>query len=946
MTPSDGSPPVLEPRRERLRALDAHVVAELSGAWGAIRQVLERQCAAPPAPAADQLADVPALRKAHGAQAQVCLAEPLRVLEAAGPQGHALAAVDLHASTMEAWVRAQPRTLSLSGAELAAVVRAWGAPRFLAAVTRLFRKPRLIPFGQVLADQFAGRLPSLARADGECLAAFSAAMRHLERGWEVARLEVDASVDRTLSAPHLERARRRLAVDRARLERRVERALARRASWVDRELLPGIATGLALAFLRRRRPERASDSGEAFSPRPEWLPHWRRQADLALEELRLARALERAAAAQLEGLERVLQEAAKDDAALKAELDRKLAVLRETPARTADLDLAVAWSPAAARLSEMDRLAREQAEDLPARVTIGAPAAAQPARHRRGRRVEPRRLFLRSYWQTVRPSCEGLFAVIERSQRDIADDLQRARDVVAFANSAAQSGETARHVVREAVENAAALLEYRRNAPTGRQVDGMRAATAVCRAARDTSYVLFSGILKRTLHAARREVARGLPALTAAAGRLLLRWIAGGGRVLLRASQAFLMRIGWRRATAAGVPDVHVRPMLPEEFAGDHLREELPALYRHLFRPAAVDDPRFLVGREGELQAIADARERWESGRSAAVVVIGERGSGKTSLINCALLGPLASLDVCRGEFTERVLGAEHLRRVIGEIVGAGGNRSAEGLEAQLRGSRRVVIVEEFERTFLRQIGHYEAVRMLCQLINATSGSVLWIVALNGVAFRFLDAAIGLGHRFSHRISAGMATPEEIRQAILVRHNLSGLRLRFEAESDGEGEGGPELSTPQRRRFGRLVPNHMLEALGMAGSAERSFFEVAARHSGGIYRTAFNIWLGHIVDIRDGLLTMKQPAVSDLARVTGDLSLTDLFSLVALLQHGSLTPEEHATVFQQPLEVSRAHIEELVAREIVGPDPGRAGYRVRPEAMSVAQEALFRRNLL
>jgi hypothetical protein len=64
------------------------------------------------------------------------------------------------------------------------------------------------------------------------------------------------------------------------------------------------------------------------------------------------------------------------------------------------------------------------------------------------------------------------------------------------------------------------------------------------------------------------------------------------------------------------------------------------------------------------------------------------------------------------------------------------------------------------------------------------------------------------------------------------------------------------------------------------------------------------------------------------------------------MQHGSLTPAEHAIVFQKSLPASRAQIDELLAREIIEPDPGRPGYRVRPEATRVVNEALYRRNLL
>jgi hypothetical protein len=431
---------------------------------------------------------------------------------------------------------------------------------------------------------------------------------------------------------------------------------------------------------------------------------------------------------------------------------------------------------------------------------------------------------------------------------------------------------------------------------------------------------LFGGPVERRTYAAGRELERGLPVASAALARATAARVRRAGAGSERLVHRFLARIGWRPDPSSGVVDVRIRPLLPDAFAADSTDASLPALYSHLFRPDPVVDVRFLVGRVPELSAIGDARERWEAGRSAALLITGERGSGKTSLINCALNGPLAGLPIVRGEFSQRLLSESDLRSTLARIVGAS---SPGRLEEHLMETPRVVVLEEVERTFLRHLGHYEAVRALGRLISATGGAVLWVIVLNRVAFRFLDAATGLGQRFSHRINASTATADEIREAILIRHNLSGLRLRFE----------PPATAPGRTIHRRVDP-------------EREFFEMTARYAAGVYRTAFGIWLGHIAEIRDGLFSVRAIEAHDLLPVIADLAPHDLFSLVAFMQHGSLTADEHAIVFQQRSDISRAQLDELIARDIIATDPGRPGYRVRPEAMSVVQEALYRRNLL
>lgn len=416
----------------------------------------------------------------------------------------------------------------------------------------------------------------------------------------------------------------------------------------------------------------------------------------------------------------------------------------------------------------------------------------------------------------------------------------------------------------------------------------------------------------------------------APAGRQVLRTVRRSLRGLLaiieRAFMKFQVNIGWRKEPSAGKVEVVTRPFLPLEFVADVYGREVPASYRRLFPFEPVHDLGFLVGREREMDAIATARERWDEGRPVALAITGEQGSGKTSLINCAVQRSFADLEIVRGEFDERLITERQLRSFLAGLLGVA---DPSQLENALAERRRVIILEQLERAFLRQVGHYAAVRALQRLIAAISASTLWILIINQVAFRFLDSAVGLGDTFSHRISVGSVSPAVLRQAVLARHNRSGLRLHFTSESSVS-----KLS-------------HWLGD-GLRGQAdpEMKFFNHLSRESAGIFRAAFAIWLAHIKTVSAESLLMKPLAPLNFSPLIAGLDLADLFTLVAVMQHGSLTPLEHAAVFQRPLAASQAQTDELLAREIIEPDPFRPGFRVRPEALRLVNEALYRRNLL
>ncbi|MGE0555146.1 MAG: AAA family ATPase, partial [Gemmatimonadales bacterium] len=524
-----------------------------------------------------------------------------------------------------------------------------------------------------------------------------------------------------------------------------------------------------------------------------------------------------------------------------------------------------------------------------------------------------------------RPVLAGELEDVQAEHVALLQQIERARQVDSFAAEEQADGADG-NLVREAMENARSLLDVdRRAASAAMPTERTAILGAVARATLENRSMLSRSRLGALAHLGRLGVRRGGIVLAAAALPVLKRalgWVAKGGREL---SRRFLVAIQWAPESGPKAIDVARRPYLPREFTADPRARELPAIYRRLFRFDALDDVRFLVGRDREVQALAEARSFWEADRPVAVLVVGERGSGKTSLINCALDGPLSGLNVIRGEFHTRLATASGVRRFLAEMVGV---PDPEQLEATLLAERRVVVLEETERSFLREVGGFGGIRELERIIAATSASTFWLVVINQHAFRLLDAAVKLGATFSHRLDAASAAPAAVREAILVRHNLSGLRLRFVA------------AALQRGWWARL----RLRVRG-ADDPEASFFAALARESAGVFRTAFELWLGQIDSVHAGTMVMKPIETPAIDEVIEQLDGDDLFTLVAIMQHGSLTAEEHARVFQWPAATSRAELDDLLARELIEPDPGRPGLRVRPGALRVVREALHRRNL-
>lgn len=558
------------------------------------------------------------------------------------------------------------------------------------------------------------------------------------------------------------------------------------------------------------------------------------------------------------------------------------------------------------------------------RVEALEPTRPLPGFRKPWRILEPCRLFLDAVGSAAELANEG-FQVVETSHTRILRELDRVREVVAYSLATQDEATEGTQIAVEGVANALALLKHQRE--TSGDVTP-RVETAVVGASAAAFYQFLvayeRGRLSLASHVAREGASRAsrrLAVLLGEQGRDAGRtsWSA-----VRRAYHWVLVRIGWIAPSGESR-----KPVETWSYFGEHVASanevHLPLIYDRLFRPEPVEDRRFLVGREDEIQALQEAREAWKAGRFSAVVVDGERGSGKTSLLNCAVTAAFGAESVVRLSIGDRLLSAG----AVHEFLAGGLGVTVEDVPSSLRSEKRIIIIEEAERTYLRKIDGFRAIRELLSLVADTTGRNLWVLSLTREGCRFLDAALQLSSGFSHRLHASAVTADELKDAVLQRHNLSGLRLEF-------------ASPPGKSR----IQEWLRQQTARVQSSEDSFFDTLHEVSGGVFRSAFTTWRRYIDRVDGGVLHMRSLALPDLSRLTQALSLEDLFFLQMLLQHGSLTAEEAASIFEWPLSVSEARIDHLLGRGILEPEPVVPGYRVQPEAGILVRAALNARNLV
>lgn len=332
------------------------------------------------------------------------------------------------------------------------------------------------------------------------------------------------------------------------------------------------------------------------------------------------------------------------------------------------------------------------------------------------------------------------------------------------------------------------------------------------------------------------------------------------------------------------------------EAAVDALSPELLAAVTADLAP----DEAPIARREAEA-ALRGAVTGWrEERRRGLVVLTGDRGGGRGVLVD-QFIGdwgidgvPATRVRLDRRLATERDA-LEWLVRSLGlEVEGR-----VEAIAAALRGSPRVIVLEELHFAFLRRVFGFEGLSALARVWNATGEDVLWIVTVHRPAWQLFT-----------RLGAMLP--------------LGGLR----AEINLPGLGPKVLQTMIEARMGRLgliIDPSRLVVPSVFGAdplieeerAVSTFYRLLAEASAGQPGVALRLWGRCLLPTPDAnrVQVTMHPCLA--AGIVSDLSDDQLFVLTALRVHERLEVTALADVTNLPEGRVQAAVQHLHQRRLV-----------------------------
>lgn len=359
--------------------------------------------------------------------------------------------------------------------------------------------------------------------------------------------------------------------------------------------------------------------------------------------------------------------------------------------------------------------------------------------------------------------------------------------------------------------------------------------------------------------------------------------------------------LGLKKPVSQNVESTNLATFLHET---DKKLEELPFIYRRLFDFRREIEPSFFIQNPLYFDNCRKALELWKGGFPASINLLGEKGSGKSTLTR------FLSEDVFKDEksynlsFSKTFWKEELILKEVSKVLGLTEPESQGELVAEIKKKRKgsVVIIENLQNCYLRNMEGYEAIRSLLYVISATKSEILWVVTCSRYAWDFLNVVFNVGEYFSHTIITDNLNADQMKSLILKRQKASGYQLEYIADA----------STQKSRAYKKYLGDKEAEQEFL----QNKYFEKLTNLAEGNATVAMILWIRSIKEIGEVYFTIESLEFMNTTSLDG-LDAQSQFALCAFILHDSLTAPELALILNQTGSDTEMVVSRLVSRGLL-----------------------------
>lgn len=304
----------------------------------------------------------------------------------------------------------------------------------------------------------------------------------------------------------------------------------------------------------------------------------------------------------------------------------------------------------------------------------------------------------------------------------------------------------------------------------------------------------------------------------------------------------------------------------------------LPIIYQHLYANTPIREINLFISRKSEIEILNKAYNNWINGGYSATTIVGELGSGKSSLLHYYSEMMPSNYQITYFKLDEIYATEADFYKLISQIFNNATLISDKLIHDFINNSeRKIILIDGLERLYLRTVGGFQCMNKLLTLIVSSNHKIFWVTTISLYTYQYLTKTIQYPEYFDFIIQLKSMTYDEIQELVLKRHRLSGFNLSFENPIGEIKEGKDEIFIQNQRKT--------------------QFFEHLIKNAQGNISMALIYWLQSIAWKADNHIIVNDVEIPDFSFLNS-YSAQKYYLLLAIILHGKISVEDLAKVLK------------------------------------------------
>ncbi|MBN2175808.1 MAG: hypothetical protein JW731_16885 [Bacteroidales bacterium] len=317
----------------------------------------------------------------------------------------------------------------------------------------------------------------------------------------------------------------------------------------------------------------------------------------------------------------------------------------------------------------------------------------------------------------------------------------------------------------------------------------------------------------------------------------------------------------------------------------------LPFVYQRLYKLEPLSTFDLYIERKNAQEKFKLAYLRWKNGKYAPTIIIGEKGSGKTSFINRFLASKNINEQIVYFDLHHEYHSPDTIYKKIVESLGEYIN---DDEKSEIDLPKKIVVIDGLEKIFEARINGFEPIFKIMQLISRTNHQLFWVVACHLYSYNYLEKSFHLSDYFGYHIELEDLSAEELITIIEKRHNISGFRLMYLADSS------KKTILPLKKQSDKMDQEEL----------KTIYFERLQKIVRGNITQAFLYWIRSAAEVTEDVIFINMPGDTNLDFVRS-ISRSKFEILKNILIHNGISSGKHAELFRIPPEKSQLQLQQM-----------------------------------